>query len=79
MEGFCPRCRPPGRPAAEALLEQTRVRAKGVFRHGTTTIEAKTGYGLDTESELRQLDVLLALDREGPLDILPTFIGGRTP
>ena len=61
----------------EALIEQTRARAESVFRHGTTTIEAKTGYGLDTESELRQLDVLLALDREGPLDILPTFMGAH--
>jgi len=40
-------------------------------------MEAKTGYGLDTDSELRQLEALLALDREGPLEILPTFMGAH--
>jgi len=59
------------------LLAQTRARAKSVFRHGTTTMEAKTGYGLDTDSELRQLEALLALDLEGPLEILPTFMGAH--
>jgi len=59
------------------LLAQTRARAKSVFRHGTTTMEAKTGYGLDTDSELRQLEALLALDHEGPLEILPTFMGAH--
>ncbi len=61
----------------DELLVQTRARAKSVFRHGTTTIEAKTGYGLDTDSELRQLQALLALDDEDPLEILPTFMGAH--
>ena len=59
------------------LLAQTRARAKRVFQNGTTTMEAKTGYGLDADSELRQLEVLLDLDREGPLEILPTFLGAH--
>ena len=56
------------------LLAQTRRRAAAMFRHGTTTAEAKTGYGLDVEAELRLLDALLRLDAEGPLEIAPTFL-----
>ena len=59
------------------LLAQTRARAESIFRHGTTTAEAKTGYGLETQSELRQLAVLLDLDRSGPLEIVPTFLGAH--
>ena len=59
------------------LLEQTRRRAAAMFRHGTTTAEAKTGYGLETTSELIQLDALLRLDAEGPLELAPTFLGAH--
>lgn len=59
------------------LLSQTRARAESIFRHGTTTVEAKTGYGLETQSELRQLAVLLDLDQAGPLEIVPTFLGAH--
>jgi imidazolonepropionase len=59
------------------LLQQTRQRAESIFRHGTTTAEAKTGYGLEITSELRQLEVLLQLDAEGPLEIVPTFLGAH--
>jgi len=56
------------------LLTQTRARARGMFRHGTTTAEAKTGYGLELQAELSQLDVLMKLDQEGPLEITPTLM-----
>lgn len=59
------------------LLEQTLSRAESIFRSGTTTAEAKSGYGLETASELRQLDVLLRLDDLGPLEIVPTFLGAH--
>jgi imidazolonepropionase len=66
------------RAASQAeLLQQTRRRAESIFRHGTTTAEAKTGYGLEIASELRQLEVLLQLDAEGPLEIVPTFLGAH--
>jgi imidazolonepropionase len=61
----------------EQLLAETRQRAHGLFRHGTTTAEAKTGYGLDTAAELRQLEALLILDADGPLEIAPTFLGAH--
>jgi len=61
----------------EVLKTQTRLRAHELFRHGTTTAEAKTGYGLQLESELLQLQVLLDISEEGPLEILPTFLAAH--
>jgi imidazolonepropionase len=59
------------------LLEQTRQRAESLFRYGVTTAEVKTGYGLETTAELRQLEVLLALDALTALEIAPTFLGAH--
>ncbi|MDZ4158704.1 MAG: imidazolonepropionase [Anaerolineaceae bacterium] len=59
------------------LKAHTRARMDILFRNGTTTAEAKTGYGLDTASELRQLETLLELDAEGPLELIPTFMGAH--
>ncbi len=58
----------------EELYTQTRQRAEAMFRNGTTTTEAKTGYGLAFDAELAQLEVLLRLDDEGPLEVVPTFM-----
>ncbi len=59
------------------LKDQTRSRLKSVFAHGTTTLEAKTGYGLNTKTELLMLRALLELDQEEPLEIVPTFLGAH--
>jgi len=61
----------------ESLIAQTRPRLLRMFRHGTTTAEAKTGYGLQTATELRLLKALLALDDESLLDIVITFLGAH--
>jgi imidazolonepropionase len=61
----------------QQLLDETRPRLQDMLAHGTTTAEAKTGYGLQTETELRMLQALLLLDVEGPLDIAPTFLGAH--
>src|SRR5512146_915636 len=61
----------------EALMAQTRPRLLRMFAHGTTTVEAKTGYGLQTATELRLLKALLALDDESPLDLAITFLGAH--
>jgi imidazolonepropionase len=61
----------------ESLLNQTRPRLWTMLQHGTTTAEAKTGYGLEVESELRLMQTLLALDEEGPLELAPTFLGAH--
>src|SRR4030095_8525290 len=45
--------------------------------HGTTTIEAKSGYGLDLPTEIRLLEVAHALGREGPIEIVPTYLGAH--
>jgi len=46
--------------------------------HGTTTIEAKSGYGLDWKSELKILEILYELHQEQPIDIHSTFLGAHT-
>jgi len=61
----------------EALMDETRPRLQRMFAHGTTTAEAKTGYGLETGTELRMLEALLRLDAEGPLELAPTFLGAH--
>jgi len=61
----------------ETLIAQTRPRLLRMFAHGTTTVEAKTGYGLQTATELRLLKALLALDDETPLDLAFTFLGAH--
>ncbi len=63
--------------STEQLLAETRPRLQRMFAHGTTSAEAKTGYGLDTETELRLLQAILALDAEGPLELAPTFLGAH--
>jgi imidazolonepropionase len=59
------------------LLEETRQRASDIFLYGTTTVEAKSGYGLEWTSEIRQLETLLSLDEAGPLEIIPTFLAAH--
>lgn len=61
----------------ETLLAQTRPRLLRMFAHGTTTVEAKTGYGLQTATELRLLKALLSLDEENRLDLAITFLGAH--
>lgn len=61
----------------ETLMAQTRPRLLRMFAHGTTTAEAKTGYGLQTATELRLLKALLALDDEGPVELAITFLGAH--
>src|SRR5512140_2654469 len=61
----------------EALMAQTRPRLLRMFAHGTTTAEAKTGYGLQTATELRMLKALLSLDDENRLDLAITFLGAH--
>jgi imidazolonepropionase len=61
----------------ETLTSETRARLERMFALGTTTVEVKTGYGLETTSELRMLDAIKILDKEGPLELVPTFLGAH--
>jgi imidazolonepropionase len=45
--------------------------------HGVTTVEAKSGYGLDLQTELRLLEVAHRLGAEGPIDVVPTWLGAH--
>lgn len=60
-----------------SLLESTRRRVRSAIRHGTTTIEIKSGYGLDLEHELKQLRVVRALREELPIGVVATFLGAH--
>ncbi len=59
------------------LVHAVTPRMNRFLRLGTTTIEAKSGYGLNTESELKSLRVLNRLERGNPIDIIPTFLGAH--
>ena len=61
----------------ETLMDETRRRTRSMLAYGTTTAEAKTGYGLRTATELRMLQALIALDMEGPLELAITFLGAH--
>ncbi|HXH27727.1 MAG TPA: amidohydrolase family protein, partial [Candidatus Polarisedimenticolia bacterium] len=61
----------------EDLVDLGRRRLDRMLRHGTTTVEAKSGYGLTLETELKQLRVLRRLDRSHPIDLVPTFLGAH--
>ena len=60
------------------LLDIVMGRMDEFLSLGTTTIEAKTGYGLDTESELKSLRVLDNVHNNHQIDIFPTFLGAHS-
>jgi imidazolonepropionase len=59
------------------LVHQTRPRLERMLAHGTTTIEAKTGYGLELQTELRMLEALLQLETETPAELAVTFLAAH--
>lgn len=61
----------------EELYDSTRARLQNMLGYGVTTVEVKSGYGLDFESELKCLNVLRRLQPESPVDIVPTYMGGH--
>lgn len=61
----------------EELVVQSRKRLDKMLACGTTTAEIKTGYGLDTETELKMLRVIEELDKTHAIDIVPTFLGAH--
>ncbi|HET9772800.1 MAG TPA: imidazolonepropionase [Acidimicrobiia bacterium] len=63
--------------STEALVAETEARAWSALMSGTTTLEAKSGYGLETEAERRQLEVLATVGERTPLRIVPTFLGAH--
>jgi imidazolonepropionase len=63
---------------ADALKRRARGALEEFAAHGTTTVEAKSGYGLDIASELKILGLHRVLNAEQPLEIVSTFLGAHT-
>ncbi|HEX7950737.1 MAG TPA: imidazolonepropionase [Candidatus Limnocylindrales bacterium] len=63
--------------SAGDLAEHGRRWLSQMLARGTTTVEAKSGYGLDLATELRLLEVAHRLGEEGPVDVLPTWLGAH--
>ena len=61
----------------ELLVQDAKQSLDRMLLHGTTTVEAKSGYGLTTESELKQLQAARQADQEHPVDIVSTFLGAH--
>jgi imidazolonepropionase len=59
------------------LMAQSRERLDRMLSHGTTTAEAKSGYGLNVDDELKMLEAIRRLDATHPVDLVPTFLGAH--
>lgn len=63
--------------AADQLLKLCLARCDSMLIHGTTTAEAKSGYGLNLSDEIKQLEVIRQTNEMHPIDILPTYLGAH--
>jgi imidazolonepropionase len=63
--------------STEGLYSQAARRLESMIAHGSTTIEAKSGYGLDLENEIKILETILKLGEDYPADVIPTFLGAH--
>jgi imidazolonepropionase len=61
----------------DELLQISRNRVARALEYGTTTLEAKSGYGLDLDNETKILDVMRELQQSLPLELVPTFLGAH--
>jgi imidazolonepropionase len=61
----------------QELLTLTRARIRALLAHGSTTIEVKSGYGLDPATELKQLRVIRTLAESERVTLVPTFLGAH--
>ena len=61
----------------EELVENGKNILDKMLKHGTTTVEAKSGYGLSTKDEIKSLEAVRVLDKQHPIDLVPTFLGAH--
>jgi len=61
----------------DQLVRSGLARLESMLRRGTTTVEIKSGYGLDTESELKMLRAIRRIGRRAAADVVPTFLGAH--
>jgi imidazolonepropionase len=59
------------------LIPVAMSRLDRLLAHGVTTVEGKSGYGLDLKTEVKQLEVMASLTKRHPIDIIPTFLGAH--
>jgi imidazolonepropionase len=59
------------------LQRKAQAALAAILRLGITTLECKSGYGLDEANELKQLEVYRRLDAQQPVDLVPTFLGAH--
>ncbi|UCD89701.1 MAG: imidazolonepropionase [Desulfobacterales bacterium] len=59
------------------LIESGKKRLDSMLSFGVTTVEGKSGYGLDSETEIKQLEVMKELNHRHPVDIVSTFLGAH--
>jgi imidazolonepropionase len=60
-----------------AIIDAGRLRVGRMLQYGTTTAEAKTGYGLEFNTELKLLQAIIQLDQDTPIDLIPTFLAAH--
>ena len=61
----------------DGLVAAGRERAMRLLRQGTTTVEVKSGYGLDTDTEVRMLEATRAVGERTPIDVVLTYLGAH--
>ena len=61
----------------EQLIELGKERLDTMLIHGTTSVEAKSGYGLSTRDEIKCLEAIEKLNKQHPIDAIPTFLGAH--
>lgn len=61
----------------EELLAEGSQRLSSMLSFGVTTVEGKSGYGLDAVNEIKQLEVMAQLNREHVVEVVPTFMGAH--
>ena len=61
----------------ETLVRTGRQRLDAMLAFGVTTVEGKSGYGLDRDTEIRQLEAMAILEEEHPIDVVATFLGAH--
>jgi len=68
-----------GEATTEELLKRTEKILDTMLIHGTTTIEAKSGYEMTLQGEIRQLEIINTLNKTHPIDLVPTFMAQGIP
>lgn len=63
--------------SVEELAQNAERHLRTMLSHGTTTVEAKSGYGLDRETEIRQLEAIPLLNSRQPVEVVPTYLGAH--